>query len=236
VLAALGAAPSPWTERIAQRAARAALGATRITEIGALRDALRDSRERPVVTLIDGRRGVGRSALLDAFADQLEVAGDPVVFHVRIGRREDVPFRGLDQLVDHITRYLLNAPEEEVAEVLPGDLESLARMFPTLQRLRAARLPEPSGRPPDRAVLGQRAFAAVAETLSAIAARRPLAILLDDIQFGNLIGAETTVRMLSHARAPRMLVVGTYPSEDVASPIVSSFAAYTGDMRRLTLA
>ncbi len=232
VLARLGAAPSPWTRRIVDRASPRDLTQTRATELAQLRDALDASRDHPVILMLRGKRGAGRSTLLDTFADQL--GSDATTFQVRVGRREDVPFRGLDQLVDCLTRYLIAADPEVAAELLPRDLDGLAQMFPTMQRLRAARLPEiaPAGDPKQ---LARRAFGAVAEMLTGIARRGPLAVLLDDAHWGEIAGAQTTVAMMSRPDAPRMLFVASYDTEHAAAVPITMLEAWTGDLRRIDL-
>jgi hypothetical protein len=215
VLAALGASPSPWTRRIADRVAPEQVALDRTAELAFLSRALDDSRNGPVLVALHGPRGAGRSALLDAFAAKITRQGG-VVFTIRIGRREDVPLRGLDQLIDAITRYLSALPDSEVAALLPNDVGWLARMFPTMKRLRAAERPNLSHTGlPD----ADRAFDAVADLLTAISARYPVAVLLDDAHWGTVVGGRATARLFSQRDAQFLLVV-SYADELAGEEVI----------------
>jgi hypothetical protein len=234
VLAALGAGPSPWTKRIMDRAIRPDISVSRAAELTLLRGALADSRRGPVLVRLFGRTGVGRSTLIDAFADEVNADGG-LAFAVHIDRREQaVPFRGFDILVDQVTRYLANAPAEEVAESLPSDMTALAAMFPTFRRLRAARLPEPPVKPPPAELL-PRALAAMAELIGGLAKRRPLAVLLDDVHYGQADGAIAATQLLVRADAPHVMMLASWAIEHADSPTAVAWQQFTGDGRDLEL-
>ena len=137
---------------------------------------------RPVVTFVSGESGLGKSTLVAHFLDDLRVAAHAVVLTGRCYERESVPFKGLDSLVDDLSRLLRRLPREEVAALLPREVHALARVFPVLARIDAiAHAPAKAIADPQE--LRQRAFSAFSELLNRIRDRRPLVLHVDDAQW-----------------------------------------------------
>ena len=104
----------------------------------ALADAFATMKEgRPAVVLVQGRSGVGKSTLLEWFLDDIRLRHDAVTLAGRCYERETVPFKALDNLMDGLSQHLLRLPEKAVDAILPGEVASLARMFPVLDRVPA---------------------------------------------------------------------------------------------------
>jgi hypothetical protein len=234
VLAALGASPSEATERIA--AARRPPAITRNpAALEALRAALAASRERPVLVRLSGPRGSGKSAVIDAFRDEVNAAGG-LAIAVRIDVREHgVPYQGADNLIDELVRHLGARPRREVAAILPRDLDALVRMFPSFRRLRAADIPLllAADTPPD--VLRARATVAFGELLGNLAREGPLALLVDDIHFGRDQGVQEWLEHFARDDAPRCLQVYAYGTEHAELPMVQVYGTWTGDLRDIVL-
>jgi hypothetical protein len=235
ILAALGATPSPATERIAAARVPAAFN-RHTTTLDELRAALAASRDHPVVARLSGPRGSGKSTVLEAFRDEVNAAGG-LAIAVRIDVREqNVPYQGADNLIDELVRHLGGWKRQEVAAVLPKDLDSLVRMFPSFRRLRAADRPLllPADLPPE--VIRARATVAFGELLGNLAAKAPLALLVDDIHLGRDQGVKEWLAHFERADAPRCLQVYAFTSEQGDAPIVRNYAAWRGDLRELQLA
>ena len=84
-----------------------------------MRQAYEASRQGhlPVVLLLSGESGIGKTALVGAFVSQLEQAW------VLVGRcyeREFVPYKAFDAAIDGLCRYLTQLSDSELADVLPG--------------------------------------------------------------------------------------------------------------------
>ncbi|HET9622742.1 MAG TPA: serine/threonine-protein kinase, partial [Kofleriaceae bacterium] len=104
----------------------------RADQLHALRRALDDTRGgQPVVALVAGDAGLGKTALVQWFAAGCRERG-AVVLAGRCDARESLPFKAIDGIVDALSRYLARLPAIEVAAVLPRDAALLARTFPVL--------------------------------------------------------------------------------------------------------
>jgi hypothetical protein len=234
VLAALGARPSEATERIA--GARRPTATTRHgATLDELRGALLASRDHPVLVRLAGPKGSGKTAVLEAFRDEVNAAGG-VALAVRIDVREHgVPYQGADNLIDELVRHLGTWKRRVVAAILPRDLDALVRLFPSLRRLRAADIPLllVADLPPDE--MRARATVAIGELLGNLARRAPLALLVDDIHLGRDQGVNQWLEHFARDDAPRCLQVYAHASEHADLPIVRTYATWRGDLRELQL-
>ncbi|WAS98444.1 serine/threonine-protein kinase [Nannocystis punicea] len=175
--------------------------------------ALMESRKRPVVTLVRGRSGLGKSALLRAFAEaaQAGAAGlstPAVVLAGRCYEREQVPFNAFDSVIDALTGLLLGVAPTELAAIVPPDIAAVARLFPVLRRVASIAEACPPGPPSDIDAASLRhASAVLRDMFRRIADRIPLVVLVDDVQWGDSDSASLLVELLRGPDAPRCLVV-----------------------------
>jgi eukaryotic-like serine/threonine-protein kinase len=159
----------------------------------------------PVVAMLHGGSGMGKSSLAARLLLELSTRTEALVVSGRCYEREAVPFKAVDQVMDELCRWLARLPEDEIFGVLPQDVQALARLFPVLRNVRAvAALPEADVA--DRIELRRSAFAAMKDLLAAIAARRPLVIHVDDLQWGDADSVQLLEALLS-APAPRPLML-----------------------------
>lgn len=186
-------------------------------ELSQLRDAFDEVRQgRPVRVVIEGRSGLGKSALVRAFLRPFAQRDDVVVLSGRCYERENVPYKVFDGLVDTLARYLNLLPPDEVDGLLPEDLRLLSRLFPVLERLPPAVLVRRAQiELPDTAELASRASAALKTLFGRIAAREPLVLWVDDLQWGDVDSVRLLHDLLREPRVPRALVLLTCRSEDV---------------------
>ena len=164
--------------------------------------------------LIDGASGLGKTALLSQFEQQLQLIDDPIILRGRCHERERVPYKGLDAIVDSFTRMLLRLSTEQAAQLLPRRIACLARIFPALLRVELFRRVAENEREPEEPLEQQRgAVEALREMFARLADQRPLVLLIDDLHWGDADGLGLLAEVLAPPHAPRMLVVATRQTE-----------------------
>lgn len=224
----LGAAPG--SDRSIFPKASISVGAPllvgREDELGQLNDLLASVAEgRTGVVFVAGASGMGKTALVSTFLEAVRAKGSALVLSGRCFERESVPFKAFDHLVDALARHLLRLPESDRALLIPTDFALLARVFPVLESLVPGHDPEPdSEEDPDPQELRRRAFSAMGELMKRLTERQPLVLWIDDLQWGDVDSASLLEALLRRALT-RLLVIGSYRSEDIAtSPFVQSLS------------
>jgi eukaryotic-like serine/threonine-protein kinase len=216
--------------------------AGREAELAVLRAAFaRTLAGTPVLMLVSGDSGLGKSALVTAFLEELTRSGKAVTLAGRCFEQENLPFSGFDALVDDLSRYLRRLSREAALELLPRDAFALARVFPVLQRV--AVLAEAPVRPvEDPQELRRRAFAAFHELLGRIRDRRPLCMFIDDLQWVDHDSMSLMRALLVDRDPGPTLMVLTFRSQGIAqNPLLASVigvaeANFSLHVERLALA
>jgi len=234
ILTALDAAVSPWTRRIAEMRSPVRPG-ERVAEIAELHRALADSRDHGVLMIVVGPQGAGKTALLDAFAEEL-ARTDTLVLRGRASAREAVRFRGFDSVVDHLAAFLVALDDEERAELAPAGLAAIARVFPALKRVPGADVPLLPGTERDPAALVAAGFEALRDLMVAVARHQPMVVMVDDTQWGSLAGARILTTVFQGARSPHCLIVaGHRQGPDGEELLDHLMTQREGDLRVLHL-
>lgn len=182
------------------------------------------ARGAPVSVYLHGPSGIGKSALLRGFRERIKDepqgrAQVPTV--VLVGRcyeRETVPYKGLDTAIDALCDHLRSLPPGELEALLPEDLGAAAKLFPVLARL-SLRIRIPQDQPP--ADLQERAHSALKALFLRVAQRVRLVVMIDDLQWGDQDSARLWVDLLSPPRAPPLLFVGAFRTEESEGPFLS---------------
>jgi hypothetical protein len=196
-------------------------------ELAALREAFAaaSTGDRPVVALVHGRSGAGKTALCRRFLHDLtQSAPARLVLAGRCFEQESVPYKAIDGLVDALCHRLLALPAAELAAIVPPDIATLARLFPVLRQLPGAA----SGGEPiaEAAPLRRRAFAAFSALLARVDPCPTLAI--DDLQWGDLDSIALLLDLLGAGRP--LFVLASYRTEEAAtSPVLAALTAGLGD-------
>ncbi|MCR4410980.1 MAG: protein kinase [Thermoguttaceae bacterium] len=211
---------TPWSDRLAVAPSPPApLFVGRQALLRQLDEALHDlGRGRPVAVLIEGRSGVGKTALVQQFLSQLGARRGAVVLTGRCYERESVPYKAVDNAIDALSRYLATLSAEEVNALLPRDAASLVRVFPVLEWVNAlAVAPRRAPDIRDPQELRQRAFTSLREVLARLGDRKTLVVAIDDLQWGDLDSVALLHDLLRPPDPPVFLLIVCYRSEDVAS-------------------
>ncbi len=188
-------------------------------QLDRLADAWRQTIEgacRPVH--LHGVSGMGKSALLRRFLHDVSGGRDAaVVLSGRCYQRESVPFKGVDGLVDALSRYLRSLPRARADGLLPSGIAELARVFPVLEQVEAVSMlasPRPQGLDPHE--LRRRAFGALRELLARIGARRPLVLCVDDLQWGDVDSAQLLAELTRPPDPPSLMLLCSYRTDEIA--------------------
>jgi serine/threonine protein kinase len=192
----------------------------RVAQLAALHAAFDASlaRDAPVVVMLSGRSGMGKSALSSRFLGSLAAIPDVLVLSGRCYEREAVPFKAVDQVVDELSRWLARLPEEEAYGLLPPGMHALTRLFPVLRNAHiVGDASEPESDIADPLEVRRRAFAAFKELLGAIAQHRSLVVHVDDLHWGDADSVQLLEALLSAPAPKPLLLVCDHRTELAAS-------------------
>jgi serine/threonine protein kinase/tetratricopeptide (TPR) repeat protein len=183
------------------------------------------SRGETITILMHGSSGIGKSALMRRFLDDLYHSNEEtVILAGRCHVRESVPYKAFDALIDSLSRYLRSLPEDEAVRLLPSNVLALSRLFPVLNRVSAVagarrRVLEI----PDSRELRRRAFAALRELFQRLTDIHPVVLYIDDLQWGDVDSMELLSELLRPPDPPPLLLVTCFRSEDaMSSPLLRS--------------
>jgi serine/threonine protein kinase len=182
----------------------------REAELEQLREAYFTSLDggRPVVLMLEGESGIGKSTLMASFVTELHTRTPAVVLHGRCYERETMPFKAFDAVVDELSRHLRRLHPEEAAALTPREAWALTRLFPALGRLRPfASSPGREGADPHE--VRRRGFVAFGEVLGRLRDRAPLVLYIDDLQWTDQDSLTLLMHVLRQGDAPQLLFVGS---------------------------
>jgi eukaryotic-like serine/threonine-protein kinase len=188
----------------------------RTAELAALDEALAATTlGAPVLVLVRGGSGMGKSALLERFAEL--AASRALVLRGRCYEQESMPYKVFDGIADALASHLDELPPGAARRLLPRHLPALARLFPVLGHalgdVSAAAGPPAEFTEPRE--LRSRAFEAFKELLHNLSRVTQLVIAVDDLQWGDT----DSVRMLRHLMAAPdalpLLFVGAVRDGDI---------------------
>jgi eukaryotic-like serine/threonine-protein kinase len=169
---------------------------------------LRTDEDRVSIAWLIGPAGCGKTALATSFLADLRDREDAIVLTGRCDSREFLPFRGLDALVDSLSRYLRTMTAERARAFLPPGLDALCELFPALGRIGGlydARARARGPIPPR--VTRARAAAALKALLARLASHRPLVLYIEDAHHGDLESGRLLAQVLAPPAPPPVLLV-----------------------------
>ena len=176
----------------------------------------RSRRGQAMVVFVHGSSGMGKTALVDQFLQQVQDEHErTVILRGRCYERESVPYKALDSLIDNLSRYLNRLDKSESEALLPTNVQALARLFPALRRIQTVvRAQRRVLEIPDEREQKRRARGALRELLQRLAARHPLVLYIDDLQWGDRDSAALLSDILRPPDPPPIMLVGAFRSEE----------------------
>ena len=223
----LGIDPSPETDAVyltllgsdhAARATRAgAPGAHPVSpfvgrqvELSELTDAWEQAAEggRHLV-VISGEAGIGKSRLATEAARHVATAGGLVL----LGGCDEEGIVPYQPVVEALDGLVAATPEGELPALGPAAVSELARLLPSFPAPAGDRAASDPPAPPDRA----RLFGAVTELVAAVARRRPVLLVLDDLQWADDDTLLLVRHLLRRAGGAAVLVVAVTRDHDLGT-------------------
>jgi hypothetical protein len=184
----------------------------RNAELAALAAGLAAAGSGPVLQLVLGGTGIGKTTLLGRFA----LAARDRARLISVGRchqREHVRLDLWDALMEAITRDLAALPRDQRARLLPRDVAALVCAFPVFERL-APRAPAMSV---PAAELAQRALAALRELLVRLGDGQPVVMIVDDAQWASEDSLDLLPALLASPGPRLCIVLAARPATDAAA-------------------
>jgi tRNA A-37 threonylcarbamoyl transferase component Bud32 len=183
------------------------------------RASTRADEQGPRIVLVHGESGIGKSALLSCFAEELRARGPTLVLEGRCYERESTPYKVFEEVVSALVQHLAALPGD-AGQALVADLSAALRQpFPAFGALfqRGSEGALQAGELACAEQARARAFAALRELLARVARTTPIVLVVDDLQWGDL----DSLRLLEALFAPKpplpMLLVGSYRTGEVAT-------------------
>jgi serine/threonine protein kinase len=181
-------------------------------ELGLLREALSRARTGGcTVVRITGESGVGKTSLLRRWvADLRNSQLATVILSSRCYERETLPYRGVDGVVDALSRHLGDMAYRREGAPTPRDAALLGMVFPVLREMA-----EFDGSPVsqltrlDPQEARSLAFSALRELLAGLATKTPLVVHIDDAHWIDMESVKLLSSLTAGDSAPRMLLVFT---------------------------
>jgi len=143
------------------------------------------SVSHPVVLMLDGPSGIGKTAVVGELLVRLRAHRDqPLVLAGRCYEHEGIAYKAVDGVMDALGDTLARAPEE-VLRTLPAQSSLLSVLFPALSRLPVLARPAEATDVGEAHQLRRGAERAGRSLFAALAAWRPLVIAIDDFQWSD---------------------------------------------------
>ncbi|WAS98059.1 serine/threonine-protein kinase [Nannocystis punicea] len=166
---------------------------------------------RTGAVFVSGPSGFGKTTLVEHVLDVVRREDSVVAFSGSCSERESIPFKALDSAIDALSLYLCNTDADATAIARPDDLAALARLFPILRTVPAIRAVDDARiETCDPIEVRRRAADSLAEVLTRIAARRPVVLALDDLQWADLDSVLFLEAVLLRRHPPPITLLGSH--------------------------
>ena len=182
----------------------------RVGELAELELALRDASEgSPVVVLLGGESGVGKTRLVGELERRLRESGKPtlVLRGESVEQRDgELPYAPLLSAL----RPLVRARHPALDQLTPVGRSDLATLLPALRN------GPPDDRREDDDPSGQvRLFEALLELLDLIGAQTPVAFVLEDVHWADRSTRALAAHLARNLRTERVLLILTYRTDEL---------------------
>jgi tetratricopeptide (TPR) repeat protein/predicted Ser/Thr protein kinase len=185
-------------------------------EMALLRSAFADVRAgRTVPVYLHGPSGIGKSALVQRFFEQCSRDVPILALRSRCHEHESVPYKGLDGIIDALSRHITALAPAEAASLMPRDAHALARLFPVMQIEQVTAAPALERESDDPVALRRRAFVALRELLGRLASRQTIVLEIDDFHWADADSAASLTELLRAPDPPPLLLIVSFRTEEI---------------------
>jgi DNA-binding SARP family transcriptional activator len=164
---------------------------------------------RPQLVLLKGEAGIGKTRLSSEFVSWAQAQGADVLPGKALPTGQQLPYQPLSDVLRHRLEQE-HGPEGHLSDVW---LAELARLLPDLRE----RYPDLPALATDEAFGHNRLFEAIARLIRRWAARRPLVLLLDDMQWADTATRDLVLYLaqsLADRSAPILLLLNLRTEAD----------------------
>ena len=193
---------------------------------------------RAIAVYVHGPPGMGKSALVQHFVNGVIGHERALVLRGRCHEHESVPYKALDGVIDSLSQHLSALPRSQIEPLLPIDAAALSRLFPVMLQIAAVASAEwcEGVERVEPVMLRQRAFAALRELLTRVAASQPLMVCIDDLQWADADSIVLLEELVRPPQAPPMLTIACFRTEEIASkPFLQALLERAGSKTTLAV-
>ena len=164
--------------------------------------------------LLSGPLGIGKSSLIEYFSHELrDSKPTPMLLSGRCHERESLHYKALDNIIDQLSCYLADYPDDLIANLAPDPPAALMQVFPVLRRVPLwADAPAPTGSPH---ALRQRAVESLRDLLAGLAQLQPVVLCIDDLHWAGGDSLELLLDLLWRPAPAGVLVLATLSSNSL---------------------
>ena len=202
-----------------------------------LHRALAEARRNEIrIVHVHGASGIGKSALIRRFIEEVRGHGAALVLEGACHPQESLPFKALDALIDNLARYLLGIDDAAVDRLAPRprDVGALLDLFPVLGRLPSVRAWLPRfNEPADNDAAGATAsllesrrtgVEALCEMLRKLSDVHPIVLWIDDIQWSDRDSGTVLQALVGSPESARVLLLLTSRDDQPgAAALIAAF-------------
>ncbi len=166
-------------------------------------------QHKPLLFVVSGESGIGKSHLVAEVVRLLEVDGWRS-YQGRCYQREELPYKAFDRIAEQIAATLRRKPAEHVTPFIPEQgLKPLIKIFPALSRVRALSQraqEEPELSPTEARVA---AFEAFRDLLRRLQTEKPNVWVINDMQWADPESVALLQALFDGEDAPNLTIIST---------------------------
>jgi hypothetical protein len=169
----------------------------------------RAGRSQTVTAAVVGESGIGKSALVRRFLQDLAEQAGLIVLSGRCYERESIHYKGIDGIVDSLVTFLRALPGEDASYFVPRHAAELIRQFPSFAAVPSLTRASHGLRGTDLQLARTHGILALRELLVRLCDRYRLVLYIDDLQWIDPDGEAVLQELMRQPDSPNLLLVTT---------------------------